>query len=95
MAFGRAALDDFKVIKHTFGTTVNDVVLAACTESLRQYLIAHDDLPDKPLIASVPVSVRTEDEQGTGGNKVSAMFAGAPRAARGPGRPVRSRSTAA
>ncbi len=78
VAFGRAALDDLKVIKHTFGTTINDVVLAACTESLRQYLIAHDDLPDKPLIASVPVSVRNDDDQGTGGNKVSAMFAGLP-----------------
>jgi len=77
VAFGRASLEDLKVIKDAFGTTVNDVVLAACTQSLRVYLTDHDDLPDKPLIASVPVSVRSEDQEG-GGNKVSAMFAALP-----------------
>jgi len=78
VAFGRTQLDDFKVIKNTFGTTVNDVVLAACTQSLRNYLIAHDDLPDRALIASVPVSVRSDDDDGDGGNRVSAMFAALP-----------------
>jgi diacylglycerol O-acyltransferase / wax synthase len=77
VAFARTSLDDFKVIKNALGTTVNDVVLAACTESLRRYLVDHDDLPDRPLIASVPVSVRTEDDEG-GGNRVSAMFAALP-----------------
>ncbi len=77
VAFGRADLEDLKVIKDTFGTTVNDVVLAACTRSLRKYLIDHDDLPDKPLIASVPVSVRSGEDE-SGGNKVSAMFAALP-----------------
>jgi diacylglycerol O-acyltransferase / wax synthase len=78
VAFGRASLDDLKEIKNAFGTTVNDVVLAACSHSLRNYLLDHDDLPDKPLIASVPVSVRSDDEQGDGGNRVSAMFAALP-----------------
>ena len=57
VAFGKASLDDMRHIKSTFGTTVNDVVLAACTQTLRRYLIAHDDLPDTPLVCSVPVSV--------------------------------------
>jgi diacylglycerol O-acyltransferase / wax synthase len=78
VAFGRSSLEDFKVVKNTFATTVNDVVLAACTQSLRQYLIDHDDLPERPLIASVPVSVRSDDQQGDGGNRVSAMFAALP-----------------
>ena len=52
------------MIKKALGTTVNDVVLAACTESLRRYLIDHDDLPDRPLVASVPVSIRTDDDEG-------------------------------
>jgi diacylglycerol O-acyltransferase / wax synthase len=78
VAFGRASLEDFKTIKRAFGTTVNDVVLAACTNALRRYLIDHDDLPDKPLIASVPVSTRSEEEMGDLGNKVSAMFAALP-----------------
>ena len=73
VAFGKAALDDMRHIKSTFGTTVNDVVLAACTQTLRQYLIAHDDLPDVPLVCSVPVSVHGKSlSEGT--NQVSTMF---------------------
>src|SRR5205085_10444494 len=41
VAFGRSSLDDMKLVKKTFGTTINDVVLAACTTSLRQWLDAH------------------------------------------------------
>ena len=73
VAFGKATLDDMKLVKSTFGTTVNDVVLAACTMTLRRYLAAHDDLPDQPLVCSCPVSVhgKTESE---GTNQVSTMF---------------------
>jgi WS/DGAT/MGAT family acyltransferase len=78
VAFGKATLDDFKFIKTTFGTTVNDVVLAACTGSVRRWLETHGGIPDKPLIASVPVSVRSDDERGSMGNRVSAMFVNLP-----------------
>jgi WS/DGAT/MGAT family acyltransferase len=73
VAFGRASLDDMRHIKSTFETTVNDVVLAGCTQTLRQYLIAHDDLPDIPLVCSVPVSVHGRSEH-DGTNQVSTMF---------------------
>jgi WS/DGAT/MGAT family acyltransferase len=77
IAFGKASLDDFKMVKRVFGTTVNDVVLAACTGALRGWLIAHDDLPNKPLVASVPVSVREEGKRDLA-NQISAMFVGLP-----------------
>jgi WS/DGAT/MGAT family acyltransferase len=73
VAFGNAQLDDLKAVKAAFGTTVNDVVLAACTLTLRDYLVAHDDLPDEPLICSVPVSVHGQTDS-DGVNQVSAMF---------------------
>jgi len=73
VAFGKATLDDMKHVKSTFGTTINDVVLAACTMSLRRYLEAHDDLPDQPLVCSVPVSVHGKSEH-EGTNQVSTMF---------------------
>ena len=73
VAFGKASLDDMRHIKSTFGTTVNDVVLATCTQTLRQYLIAHDDLPETPLVCSVPVSVHGRSEH-DGTNQVSTMF---------------------
>ena len=72
VAFGKAALDDMRVVKSTFGTTVNDVVLAATTMTLRRYLENHDDLPDTPLVCSCPVSVHKEGGEGT--NQVSTMF---------------------
>ena len=37
------------------------------------YLLERGELPDEPLVATCPVSVRVEDEKGTGGNIVSAM----------------------
>jgi diacylglycerol O-acyltransferase len=67
------ALDRIKGIGKATGATVNDVTLAICSGALRRYLIAHDSLPDKPLIAMVPVSVRTPDQEG--GNQVSIMLA--------------------
>ena len=54
------------------GVTINDVVLAICAGGLRSYMQARDVLPDKPLVAMAPISVRGEEE-GTG-NQVSAML---------------------
>jgi diacylglycerol O-acyltransferase / wax synthase len=73
VAFGAVLLDDLKAIKSAFGTTVNDVVLVASAMSLHQYLADHDDLPDRPLIAAVPVSVHGQTES-DGTNQVSNMF---------------------
>jgi WS/DGAT/MGAT family acyltransferase len=49
-------------------------VLALCAGTLRRYLDANDEHPDAPLVAMVPVSVRTEEQQGTLGNQVSQML---------------------
>jgi WS/DGAT/MGAT family acyltransferase len=56
------------------GTTVNDVVLAICAAGLRNYLLERGALPEKPLVAMAPVSVRKEDQKGRMGNQVSAML---------------------
>jgi WS/DGAT/MGAT family acyltransferase len=60
------------------GLTVNDVVMALCAGALRRWLQLHDALPAAPLVAAVPVSVRTRDQKGTYGNKVSMMLAALP-----------------
>jgi WS/DGAT/MGAT family acyltransferase len=56
------------------GATLNDVVMTICTGALRRYLLEKDELPDKPLVAMVPVSTRTKDEKTDMGNQVSAML---------------------
>jgi diacylglycerol O-acyltransferase / wax synthase len=77
VGFARVPLPDVKDIKTAFGCTVNDVVLALCTGTLRHYMIDRDELPDTPLIATCPVSVRPDGEKSIG-NKVSAMFTNLP-----------------
>ncbi|MET0252086.1 MAG: wax ester/triacylglycerol synthase family O-acyltransferase [Novosphingobium sp.] len=57
------------------GATINDVMLAVVGGSMRRYLASKNELPKEPLVASVPISVRTEAQQGTGGNQVSMTFA--------------------
>ncbi|MEJ7602755.1 MAG: wax ester/triacylglycerol synthase family O-acyltransferase [Kofleriaceae bacterium] len=54
--------------------TVNDVLLGLCATSLRRYLLERDALPEAPLVAMLPVAVRTKDEEG-GGNAVGAILA--------------------
>jgi diacylglycerol O-acyltransferase / wax synthase len=61
-------------IKEATGFTVNDVVLAMCAGALRTYLIEQDALPDRPLIAMVPVNLRTEDDASSGGNMVGTIL---------------------
>jgi diacylglycerol O-acyltransferase / wax synthase len=60
------------------GLTVNDVVMALCAGALRRWLDLHDALPTAPLVAAVPVSVRSTDQKGTYGNRVSMMLAAMP-----------------
>jgi WS/DGAT/MGAT family acyltransferase len=74
-AFGSLPLEDVKEVKQKLGVTVNDVVLALCAAALRRYLVEHKELPADPLVAMVPVSVRTEEQAGALGNQVSAMTA--------------------
>jgi diacylglycerol O-acyltransferase / wax synthase len=56
------------------GATVNDVVLAVVGGGLRRYLRSKGELPAAPLYAGVPISMRTEEEAGTAGNKISIMI---------------------
>ena len=74
-AFGQLALDDIKTVKNAHGCTVNDVVVSICGGAVRRLLLEHGELPDTPLVAQVPVSVRTGDQVGTYGNRILLMSA--------------------
>jgi diacylglycerol O-acyltransferase len=73
--FGQLSLDDVKAIKNAHGCTVNDVIVAICAGAVRRWLIAHDELPSDPLVAQIPVSVRTEEQVGRYGNRIMLMAA--------------------
>ncbi|MEO7555262.1 MAG: wax ester/triacylglycerol synthase family O-acyltransferase [Acidimicrobiales bacterium] len=73
-AFASLSLTDVKLVKNAFGATVNDVVLALCAGSLRRHLDGLGEVPDAPLVAMVPVSVRADDDKGSHGNRVSQML---------------------
>ncbi len=72
-AFGSVALGDVKKVKDAHRCTLNDVVMAMCAGALRRWLVEHDELPEKPLQAMVPVSIRTAEQAANAGNQVSAM----------------------
>jgi diacylglycerol O-acyltransferase len=78
VAFGTLSLTTVKDIKNATGTTVNDVVVTICAGALRSWLDERRELPDEPLVAMIPVSVRTEEERGTYGNRVSTMAVAIP-----------------
>jgi WS/DGAT/MGAT family acyltransferase len=73
-AFGSLSLESVKALKNELGITVNDVVVALTATAVRDWLLERGELPDEPLVAMVPVSVRREEERGAFGNRISAMI---------------------
>ena len=70
-ALARARLDDVKAVRKAAGATVNDVLLACVALMLSDYL--GDDAPEQ-AVALVPVSVRTDEQRGELGNRISTVF---------------------
>jgi diacylglycerol O-acyltransferase / wax synthase len=67
-------IERLRRIGRAAGGTLNDVVLALCGAALRRLLGEFEELPDKPLIAMLPVNIRPKDDPG-GGNAVGAILA--------------------
>jgi len=79
LAVVRVPLADVKEIRRGLGGTVNDVVLAGVSGGLRRLFVHRaDDTEDLQLRVLCPVSVRSADQRGSLGNKVSAMFVNLP-----------------
>ncbi len=65
-------LPDVKAVRKKLGCTVNDVILAAVTGAVRQYMIHRGIDPNGlDFRVAAPVSVRQPSEQGKLGNRVS------------------------
>ena len=66
-------LDELKAVKRATGTTLNDVYLTLCGGALRRYLHDRGELPERPLIASVPVSTDPNLDR-LSGNQVDNLY---------------------
>jgi WS/DGAT/MGAT family acyltransferase len=63
-------LPEVKTIGKAVGASINDVVLWLCSTALRSYLKDGRELPDKSLVAGVPISLRQEGDT-TANNQVA------------------------
>ncbi len=68
------SLERIKALKNIMQTTLNDVMLAICAGALRRYLLEKEKLPIKPLVAMVPISTRSKEEDKEEGNNISSML---------------------
>lgn len=67
------SLAETKYIAKHFGVSLNDVVLATVSGALRHYLADNNELPAKPLVAGVPVSLREAGDD-TANNQASMIL---------------------
>jgi WS/DGAT/MGAT family acyltransferase len=74
-AYGSLPLNDVTRIRRALGVSVNDIVMAMSATALRRWLLKRDALPDEPLVAAVPVSLRKGGGTGCEANRLSAMIA--------------------
>ena len=63
-------LQEVKAIGKALGASVNDMVLWLCSTALREYLRDSRELPEKTLVAGVPISLRPEGDTSSN-NQVS------------------------
>jgi diacylglycerol O-acyltransferase / wax synthase len=77
LARARRPLADLRRIKLCFGTTVNDVLLAASAGALRRHLGRHGE-PASRVKAMVPVNLRDASVTGDLGNRISFVFVALP-----------------
>jgi WS/DGAT/MGAT family acyltransferase len=76
----KTELDDYKRVRKAYGGTINDVVLATVAGALREWMLMRGEpvTASTTLRAMVPVSVRSDDQQGALGNRVSSYFVDLP-----------------
>jgi diacylglycerol O-acyltransferase / wax synthase len=68
-------LERMRAVADAASLSLNDIVLAMCSGALRDYLIDLDALPDDPLTAMVPVSLRGLGLDTAAGNAVGVIIA--------------------
>jgi WS/DGAT/MGAT family acyltransferase len=73
VAYTQLDMRDVKRVKDRFGVTINDVVVTLCAGVLRRFLLERGELPEQPLVATVPVAVHDKCDR-PGRNQTTWMF---------------------
>jgi WS/DGAT/MGAT family acyltransferase len=63
-------MDDLMKVKKHFEVSLNDLILALVSSSVREYLATHDSVPREAMRTNIPVSLRSADDEGFS-NKVT------------------------
>ncbi|MDN5761164.1 MAG: WS/DGAT domain-containing protein [Microlunatus sp.] len=71
-------LADLRKAGKVLGGSINDALLAACSSALRRYMETHGGVPDRPLMASTPISLRSGEEEERWANQMWMLFLNLP-----------------
>jgi diacylglycerol O-acyltransferase len=74
IATAQLDLEELKALKNQLGGTLNDLVLSLVAASVRDYLLSHDELPDEPLLVTIPVSQDMQTSSRISGNATAIML---------------------
>jgi WS/DGAT/MGAT family acyltransferase len=70
-------LERIKAVGRAASATMNDVMLAMCAGALRRYMLDLGELPDRPLVAAIPMSLRARtggSSESVGGNAIGLIL---------------------
>jgi diacylglycerol O-acyltransferase len=66
VAFTHYPLETLRAIGRAEGSTINDVVMTMCDMAVSRYFDEHGNAPDGPLVAYMPMNIRTDGDDGDG-----------------------------
>lgn len=68
------SFERINTIRKIMNVSINDIIVAICSGAIRRYLLEREKLPVQPLVANVPISIRTKGEKQEMNNKISNML---------------------
>ncbi len=68
------SFERINVLRKTMEVSVNDIIVAICAGGIRKYLLERDKLPSQSLVANIPISIRSKDENQEMNNQISSMM---------------------
>ena len=66
LSFTSYGLEDLRAVGKSQGGSINDVIMTMCDLAMNRYFREHGDSPEGPLVAYMPVNIRTEGDDGDG-----------------------------